>query len=166
MPEDYRHGNGAYAALGIAGIVPFIRGAFPALRPEFDTTAQLLGRVLLRPGATWGVGTNVVSDAYIDFGALGVPFVLYLFGSVVGRQRRRLMDHPFNPRSMVLYLLILALFAELPRYSIGFPVRIIAWAMAFMWITERMWRGLNKAAHHPSEMAAPEPRAKTMRSVS
>ncbi|KQY60562.1 hypothetical protein ASD11_14085 [Aeromicrobium sp. Root495] len=140
VPHTFNHGLGGYTALGVAGVLPFVRGALPSVQPEFETTSKLLGYVMLKPGARWGVGTNVVSDAYIDFGVIGVPIVLYLLGAFAARQRRRAAGKAGGPKQVVMYLLTLALFAELPRYSIGFPVRLLAWAVVFLWMVDQISR--------------------------
>jgi hypothetical protein len=128
VPGTYPYGNGKYKLIGAAGILPFARGLTLGSGTGFTDTSELLTVVMLPPNPGWNVGTNMISDSYIDFGIPGVIVLPFLVGRFAAYTRRRLRSPKgdYTP-SVVFYLLTLALLTELPRYSIDFPVRILTW---------------------------------------
>lgn len=127
VPQLFDFAYGKYTLIGIAGIVPLIRGLVIGESQTFLGSSDLLGNVMVGPYATWGVGSNIIADLYLDLGVLGVAVGMYLIGRFAGFVRNSLMEHPTDPGRLIYYLLTLALFAELPRYSTAFPVRILVW---------------------------------------
>jgi hypothetical protein len=128
VPDPYPYGNGKYKLIGVAGVLPFVRGLTLGSGIGFTDTSEVLTAVMLPPKPGWNVGSNMISDSYIDFGVPGVIALPFLVGSFAAFTRRRLRsgEGDYTP-SVVFYLLTLALLTELPRYSIDFPVRILAW---------------------------------------
>ncbi|MFL2000087.1 O-antigen polymerase [Microbacterium sp. A1-JK] len=128
VPESYDFAFGTYKMVGLLGVIPLLRGLFVTyFDPPYYTSAELLGDVILGPNAVWNTGSNVISDAYMDFGVPGVIGILLILGIFAGSMARGLNRDPLNPVRAVLYISTLALFAELPRYSADFPVRALAW---------------------------------------
>jgi hypothetical protein len=128
VPDTYPYGNGKYKLIGVAGVLPLARGLILGSGTGFTDTSQLLTAVMLPPNPGWNVGTNMISDSYVDFGIPGVIVLPFLVGRFAAFTRRRLRSGKgdYTP-SVVFYLLTLALLIELPRYSIDFPVRILTW---------------------------------------
>lgn len=137
IPDQVPYGYGRYKAVGIAGVLPFVRGQFldPAGR---NTSADVLDSILLPPTAGWSVGTNVLSDTYADFGIPGVPVVLAILGGFAGWVRRRAIEYPLDPSRAVMYMLTLSVYTQLPRYSVDFPIRILLLAAATIWLAKNM----------------------------
>jgi hypothetical protein len=133
VPDLFDFGLGRYALLGLAGVLPFIRGIIVGDHEGFLTTSNLLTNVVLKPDSTWGVGTNIISDTYMDFGVPGVVITMFLLGLFVRSICQWASRSPGATPTVVFYVLTLALFAELPRYGVGFPVRILAWAAVLLW---------------------------------
>jgi hypothetical protein len=128
VPDTYPYGNGKYKLIGLAGVLPLARGLTLGSGTGFTDTSELLTAVMLPPNPGWNVGTNMISDSYVDFGIPGVIVLPFLVGRFAAFTRRRLRSGKgdYTP-SVVFYLLTLALLIELPRYSIDFPVRILTW---------------------------------------
>lgn len=128
--QDYLYG--ALKLIQMSSALPFSNRLFlPYLDPEYTNSAALLTDVMLGGRSTWGTGTNVVSDSFIDFGVAGVVVVLLGLGVAAGFVRNYVARAPHDAHRVVVYLLTLALFAELPRYAIEVPVRMMAWALMF-----------------------------------
>ncbi|MBI1619216.1 O-antigen polysaccharide polymerase Wzy [Aquamicrobium zhengzhouense] len=125
-------GLGFYKVFGFAGVVPFVRGLIIGEHEVTVTSADVLTAAMLPPHAGWNVGSNIIADIYLDFGIIGVPIVLYLLGRFAGWIQRRAAAQPFSTHRAVLYLMTVALFAELPRYAVDFPVRYLVWAVLVM----------------------------------
>jgi O-antigen polysaccharide polymerase Wzy len=128
VPDTYPYGYGKYKLIGFAGVLPFARGLTLGSETGFTDTSEVLTAVMLPPNPGWNVGTNMISDSYVDFGIPGVVVLPFLVGRFAAFTRRRLRSGTgeYTP-SVVFYLLTLALLTELPRYAIDFPVRILTW---------------------------------------
>ncbi|MCV7061977.1 O-antigen polysaccharide polymerase Wzy [Mycolicibacterium vaccae] len=148
MPEYFDYGYGLYKLVGLAGVIPFIRGAVIPPEMPFTQSSDVLVMILLGPSATWGVGTNVIADIYMDFGLFGVPILLFLVGLGVAYTRVSLINHPDSPWRAVFYLVTLALVAELPRYSLTFPVRPLVWVFLLFWAVAVLTPAIRQ--QHPS----------------
>ncbi len=128
VPEKVDYGYGLYKLVGFMGVVPLLRGVVFGDSLTFDTTSKLLKSEMLEPTAGWGVGSNIITDFYADFGLPGVIFGMMLWGCFVGCMQKTATVFPESAKVATLYLLTLALFAEIPRYSADFPVRPLVWA--------------------------------------
>lgn len=129
VPEAIDYGYGLYKLIGAAGVIPFIRGmVIPPGIPHLQSS-DVLNDILLGPRARWGVGSNVIADAYVDLGVLAVPILLFGVGIFVAVVQRAVTRMPRSPWRSVIYLMTLALIAEIPRYSLDFPVRPLVWTL-------------------------------------
>lgn len=148
VPDRYDYGYGRYKVIGVAGIVPFSRGILLKNDDGYYATSKVLGAALLRPKATWGVGSNIISDIYMDFGPFGVPVLMYGLGAIASAIRRRVIRDPMSSRHIVLYLVSASLVAELPRYTIDFPIRILVWTTVIFW----SWRAVTEGIARKSAL--------------
>src|SRR6478752_1290002 len=97
-------------------IIPFSGGFYlPYLNPDYTSTAIMLGDIMLPASADYEPGTNVISDAYIDFGVAGVVVLLFAVGWLAKAMRNSVARNPGDPHRVVMYLLTMAMLAELPR---------------------------------------------------
>lgn len=133
VPEAIDYGYGLYKLIGAAGVIPFIRGQMVSPDVTYLQSADVLNDILLGPRARWGVGSNVIVDAYVDFGVLAVPIMLFGLGVFVAFVQRAVTRMPDSPWRSVIYLMTLALIAEIPRYSLDFPVRPLVWTLLIFW---------------------------------
>lgn len=146
VPDPYAFTYGTFKLIQLSSVVPFSGKLFlPQLAPQHITSAQLLGDVVLGPRAGYDPGTNVISDSFIDFGVPGVVIILFLIGLIAKAIRNYVAVAPTNPHRVVMYLLTLALFAELPRYAIDLPVRVLSWALIFSVVTTAILGNLSRA---------------------
>lgn len=127
VPERLDYGYGKYKLIGFAGIIPLVRGFLLGSDAHLTNTAEVLSNYMLGPNAGWSVGSNLLTDAYMDFGPLGIPGLILLAGLFAGTVQRRAAVTPFSTRTITFYLLVLGNFAELSRYTLDFPVRMLTW---------------------------------------
>lgn len=140
VPDAIDFGYGLYKLVGVAGVIPFIRGlVVPPDLPHLQS-ADVLGDILLGPQARWGVGSNVIVDAYVDFGVVAVPVLLFGLGLFVAVVQRAVMRMPDSPWRAVMYLMTLAFVAEIPRYSLDFPVRPLVWTLMLFFVMSVLGR--------------------------
>ena len=132
FPDAYEFTHGILKLIQFSTIIPF-SGKFylPYLDPEYTSSAVMLGDIMLPAAAKYEPGTNVVSDSYIDFGVLGVVVILFGVGLFAKAIRNYVARDPSDAHRVVMYLLTMALLAELPRYAIEVPARTLAWAVLF-----------------------------------
>lgn len=133
VPEAIDYGYGLYKLIGAAGVIPFIRGMVIPPGIPYLQSSDVLNDVLLGPRARWGVGSNAIADAYVDLGVLAVPILLFGVGVFVALVQRAVTRMPDSPWRSVVYLMTLALIAEIPRYSLDFPVRPLVWTLMLFW---------------------------------
>lgn len=133
VPDREPYGYGRYKLIGFAGVIPLIRGV--VLRPEayFTNTSELLTDYMIGPDAGWSVGTNLLSDIYIDFGLFGVPALMIVVGFVVALTKKSVENKNVTTPNVTMYVFVLSTFAEMPRYTMDFPVRIVAWGLIIIW---------------------------------
>lgn len=129
VPSQYEYGFGRYKLIGFAGVVPLIRGVVIGDDPSsWNSSAEVITTNLIGDHAGWETGTDLVSDIYLDFGPWAVSPLVYLVGRFAGALEAYSARRRHDSRAVVLYLLMLSTFVQLPRYSLDFPVRIFAWA--------------------------------------
>ena len=128
VPHKHDYFMGKFKAIGIAGIVPFSRGVLISPSDPYTTSSKVLGEEVLGPMATWGVGSNIVSDIYLDFGIFGVVVLMYFIGWFGAFVQAKAIENNNSIKWGSIYLILVPFYAEYPRYSFDFPVRNIAWA--------------------------------------
>lgn len=129
VPEQYDFGYGLYKLIGFAGIIPFVRGMVIGPDLAYKSSSDVLNSILLGPAASWGVGTNVIVDIFIDFGLLSVPIVLFMLGVAVAYVQNTVTRNPDSLWRATFYLMTLAFVAQLPRYALSFPARPLVWVV-------------------------------------
>ncbi len=129
-PDRVAYADGYYKLLGLSGVVPLIRGLVVDPAARFTTSAEALTYHTIGPYAGWSVGSNILSDIYMDFGLAGVPPLMALLGFAATRIRRSIAEHGLSSARVFVLIAMLALVAEAPRYAFDFPVRVLAWGWA------------------------------------
>lgn len=81
--------------------------------------------------SSFGLGTNMVGEAYVTFGLFGVVTFFYLIGLIV-KVARNASD--YNIYAYVIYYLFVSFIASYPRSSIFAINRNIAWALLLVFI--------------------------------
>lgn len=135
-PDLSSYGLGFYKLVGFMGIVPFSRGIFLSGYQGFYTTADALTYYIIGPNAGWGVGSNIISDIYMDFGIFGIPVLMSSLGWSVARVRADIVRHGPTTKLVFIYVSMMGLLGEIPRYSFDFPVRMISWGLAIILVYE------------------------------
>jgi hypothetical protein len=145
VPGSYPYFFGKFKIIGIAGVVPYSRGLFVSPNDPFVTSADLISVGVLGSRPTWSLGTNVISDVYVDFGAVGIPLCLFLAGLSLSYVTNRFTKSVPSLKWSVLYLTTVALIAELPRYSFDFPIRPLVWSFLLLTAFGAAWKFLSRS---------------------
>ena len=97
--------------------------------PDFMVAGQLPTYLQFGSGSLYGLGTNMVGEAYLSFGLIGVVFIFYSFGIVVKLIKKRAPSNIFF--LMVLYVLVgNSLF--MPRADYLYSLRMYFWVVVFL----------------------------------
>lgn len=72
------------SALPIPGVTQLFTDLLDIPRYQ-TTTTHYFTYILIGVNPTWGAGSEVVADVYVNFGVLGIPIVFFLFGVVCAR---------------------------------------------------------------------------------
>lgn len=153
QPEPYAMGY--YKLVGFGGIIPLVRGALIGNTERFTDTAQVISYYVIGPQATWSLGSNPISDLYMDFGQPGVVFGMAVLGYLAAALRAYITQRgPSAPR-VFLYIALVAMMSEVPRYTIDFPVRLIVWGFALFWLYEKLNSASRAAARSMATARSP-----------
>lgn len=129
VPEKKDFFYGKFKLVSLTSLVPYSSRLF------FDDSDVLLGSSavltdeMIGLTADWGVGTNILSDCYMDFGLIGVIFFMIVLGFYGGYIKNTLLRNPENIKTFFLYIIIMAYYSEIARYGIDFPLRSIVWTI-------------------------------------
>lgn len=138
--EPYRLGY--FKLIGFGGIFPLIRGFLIQPGSGFTTSAEELTYYINGPKG-WGIGSNVLSDIYLDFGLLGICIIMTGLGYFIARYRLRIIKRGLSSRRVFSYMILVGSFCELPRYSLDFPVRMFVWGFLIFFIYEQIFSRLS-----------------------
>ena len=137
--------DGWFKLVGFMGVVPFSRSLIVNRDQYQVTSADVLSDYVLGESRTWSLGTNIISDIYLDFGIPGVIVLMYMLGLVSKYFQCRLMSNHDPIHSISLYLIVLALWSETARYAYDFSIRNLIWSLLIFWIYKKIFsRSTNK----------------------
>lgn len=131
---------GKFKIIGLLGIIPFSRSLFVNPEDPYIISADVLTETVLGPAATWGIGTNIISDIYLDFGMVGVFILMGLLGVGSGYISRLVSLGLNDAKVITLFIMTIALYSQIARYTFDFPVRNIAWTLIVFFIYEYFTR--------------------------
>jgi hypothetical protein len=158
VPENHDFLYGMLKLNQFAGIIPFSGKLYlPHLDPTHTISADMLSDFMIGPWATWGPGSNIISDSYIDFGVPGVVVVLFVIGLSAKAIRNYVARDPYDAHRVVMYLLTMALFALLPRYAPDTALRILAWALIYSLLVGEISRWLRRRRRSSPPIAGESP---------
>lgn len=152
VPETQNYGFGWYKVIGFSGIIPLVRGVVLSGYSGFLSTADLITYYMVGAHAVWNVGSNVISDIYIDFGIVGVAVVMTIAGAIAGIIQQRTAERYNSTGQTIFYLVALPLFGELPRYSLDSPVRMMFWTFLLLCVLGYL-AAAQKTRTRPGKMA-------------
>lgn len=113
----------------IIAIFPFFQGILnSAVDFEIKTSPTFFTEIALGKNASWGVGTNLISDVYISFGLIGCIFLFYFFGLFVEYSRRKLIENN-TFASNIIYFSLTSYALYLPRAGLFMPFKFIIWSL-------------------------------------
>ncbi|GHT61938.1 hypothetical protein AGMMS50239_13980 [Bacteroidia bacterium] len=142
IPEKHDFFYGNFLFLSITSIVPFLSAQFIDTNDVYKSSSSTLtyylyGTYNSRGG---GVGTNIITDLYMDFGVIGVLVIMFLMGRISVFFQNKITLNYNSIKWVVLYTITLSFFSEIARYGLVFAVRGITWTFLFFLVFGRTWK--------------------------
>jgi oligosaccharide repeat unit polymerase len=149
---DYLYGQGKI--LSILSIIPFAGKVLrPYLAPDYISSPQVIQDLMVGSRGV-NLGTNIISDPYSDFSVPGVLLTLFALGVFAKLIRNMVVKDPNSLLRVVLYVVCLALYSQMPRYSIESLFRPVAWTLLLALTVRMLAQGPRAASSHTGRQRA------------
>ncbi len=96
--------------------------------PRELSSGYIITKEALGPNPSWGLGTNLIADIYMNFGLIGVLMLMFLLGVII----RKLQISVFTRSSvlnLIIYLFLLSFSLYMPRTAYLSPLRFVLWSI-------------------------------------
>ena len=134
IEENHDYFLGKFKFVSLTSVIPYSSRLFISNKDPYTGSSNVIKEEMIGKNASWGTGTNIISDAYLDFGIIGVIFILYGFGYFGGFVKNKLIKEPNNAKWIFIYLILIGYYSELSRYGFDFPLRSIVWTLLLFWL--------------------------------
>lgn len=133
---SYLHGM----LLNIASILPGLS------KPIMDITGdpyevlcaqEFVNYLTLGLDSSWGLGCNMIGDAFRSFGYIGTAICMWLIGWGVRMSYNKRNE---NVYIYTIYYLLVSYSIFYTRGPILFPPRTLLWTLAIVWITNKIYK--------------------------
>lgn len=141
--DDNSFYYGKFKLISLASTIPYSSRLFVDPNDVFTGSSNALNKEMIGLQAGWGVGTNIITDCYMDFGLIGVIVIMFFIGKFGGYVKFKAQKHINSPKWIFLYITTLGYYSELARYGFDFPLRSIVWTYLLFFITDKVL-GLNR----------------------
>lgn len=132
VPTVYGHTNGVFQLKYMLGAIPFsspMQSLFIDTEKKFIGSSSFITWLIQGDFPTYGNGTSVIADFYLDFGFIGVVFGMFLLGLLFSRVDFFLYDthyrYSYFMYSVSFTLLSLAIY--LPRSTVMGHIKNVLW---------------------------------------
>lgn len=121
----------------ISDITSPVPGLFRIVTNNSDLPLELMSGgslptyLELGEDSTWGLGTNMVGEAYIAFGLPGVIFFFFILGWIIKKSKAA---KDYNIYAYVIYFLFVSHAVFYPRAPILYNPRNIVWSLLIIFI--------------------------------
>lgn len=146
-PNFSDHYFGWIQAGRVTTTVPFAAGFFRKAvpiqvhqTPLGSTSSSVFTYHVLGPDSTIGVGSSILADLYLDFGAPGCIFGMLFFGYFIGWVELRAQTHS-GMYQVVFYILVVSTSIYWPRAFIGINFQSWFLSMFVLFVAQRYYLG-------------------------
>ncbi|WP_353142282.1 O-antigen polysaccharide polymerase Wzy [Acinetobacter pragensis] len=127
-------------------VIPFLQGFLEsAFKLNIKTSSEFFTDKVLGSNATWGIGTNLVSDVYISTGLLGCIFLFFCFGCYINHCKKNYF-YINDMKSVIIYISLISFALYYSRTGMFFPIRFILWTL-FIYIFLRSFNFIKKEVY-------------------
>lgn len=151
VPERYPYLYGKSLVINFSSAVPIpgVTQLFTDLLeiPNHQTTtSRYFTYILIGENPTWGAGSEVVADVYVNFGVFGIPVVFFLFGLVCARYS--FATEHFGKHVKVSFIIVYAGLVvnalSINRGMLLYPLMPIFYMLTLYWLLRITQSGLRK----------------------
>ena len=131
VPRYHPHLYGGTVALNFVSIIPFLGGrliSFFNIPEMYHSSSMFFTIISQGPNYTWGEGTEILADLYLNFGVFGAFIIMFLFGvfiSVINLNCKLTM----SDASVIMYLVFLIFAIYLNRSTLFFPLKLMTYML-------------------------------------
>ena len=136
MEKNHDFFYGKFKMVGLTSIIPYSSRIFFE-KNYFMGSSNVLKDEMIGRHKSWGTGTNIITDCYMDFGIIGVGLIMYFIGWFGGYVKNNVQCNPNTPKWIFLYLITLGYYSEIARYGFDFPLRSIVWTFVLFKILDK-----------------------------
>ncbi|MGJ7457479.1 O-antigen polymerase [Halomonas sp. RA08-2] len=139
VPERHPYLYGTPFLINIAGVVPFLARltvtVFDIPRMYWGTSS-FFTIISLGPNATWGVGSQVTADIYVNFGIVGVFVLMFLFGRFAAKCYVKASD--LNMTYVIISLCLLVEALSMNRGLLLYPLKPIVYMLIINYVFSKV----------------------------
>lgn len=135
VPDEHSFLFGITFLMQIVGVIPFFSGFVQKLLNIPDiylSTSNFFTFIGQGAFATYGEGSEVLADIYVNFGEFGVYFIMLLFGMFVGTLTKR--SNTNNLVYILMYLVLLYYALSINRGMLLSPLKHSAYILFFNYL--------------------------------
>ena len=111
VPDNYNYRYGLYQLNYIFSIIPGLKGITNSLlydgSVKYTSSSSFITYLIQGDNPSYGNGTSIVADFYLDFGVIGVVAGLFLLGLFIGMNEQRLWKGYQKPTLVWIAILVL-----------------------------------------------------------
>lgn len=136
VPDPYPYLNGFTMGLQVIGIFPFA-GSFIITTldiPEIFTSSSLFFTIVGQGvHRTWGEGSELLGDIYINFGEIGILFIMPIFGLFISYVTNK-ATYKSSIVIIILFLILTSNAIYINRDTILSPLKLLVYIFVIDWI--------------------------------
>jgi len=139
VPGRHSYLYGSTYLLNITGVVPFLTGIivdFASIPREYRGTAQFFTVASLGRDSTVGVGSEIISDIYVNFGIFGVFLIMALFGRISALIQ--LKSSHGNHVFVIISLILLSEALSMNRGMLLYPLKSISYTLLVNYLVSKL----------------------------
>jgi hypothetical protein len=149
VPDKYDYRYGLFQLQYIYASIPGLSGVISEILYGSDTkfysSSKFITYFIQGDQPTFGNGTSILADFYLDFGVIGIVIGLYLFGYFVGKNEYKLFSsYQQVTFSWVVILIFFSKALYLSRSSILFELSLIVFIYLLIKINKFIVSSLKK----------------------
>jgi len=150
VPMHYDFRNGVYAFKRIIGVIPGAQGIANNLidnnEKKYESTSEFISFLIQGDNPTYGDGTSITADIYLDFGLSGIFIGMFLFGCFMGKSESLIYAHKvyFLSFTWVAFLVYFSKSLYLSRASIFLELSGIVLVWLFIWFNFLIYKSFPK----------------------
>lgn len=140
VPDNYDYKYGMYQLKRIIAVIPGASGIFNQVISngewKYDDTANFISFLIQGENPTYGDGTSITADLYLDFGFLGMYVGLLIFGLIIGCNEPKLISGNQDYLNLgwiaILVFLSKSLYLSRSSISLEYSTIILVWCALYI----------------------------------